>query len=195
MSLKFLFVGAILSACFIACNLESIESTKPALSHRPLESRTPALSSSTVPEYSETAQILINKQDANFPNILKELQDNKKKTSHWIWWVFPSEKPGDSEPGQKTSVNLNNVDYLLTHANMNGWSQILEEIFNLLKTQAVEPWKESGNTPNPAVIPSMDHGRIHHALIFWLQKAQDKTKKYPRFFNALNNLNKFNWRS
>lgn len=138
----------------------------------------------------QVAQTLIAKQKVEFPKILKELQDNKKKVSHWIWWVFPTEKAGDSELGPKTYVNLNSVGYLLNNANMDAWTQILEEIIKNLKTQRKIPI----GTPGTNIIPKIDHARIYYALQFWLNKARATTQKHPSFFKALTELNKYNWR-
>lgn len=137
----------------------------------------------------KVAQVLISKQEEEFPNILKELKENKAKTSDWIWWVFPSEQPGKSEPGEKTIVDLSSVDYLLSNANLDVWSEILEEIYALLIAQ-------SNIIPNQNIIPKRDHGRIAFSLKFWLVDARAKTQQYPRFFNALSQLNRFfKWRS
>ena len=50
------------------------------------------------------------------PGILKELQEKGKKVGHWIWWVMPTDKPGDSEPSPKTSVKKDQLGDLLKSA-------------------------------------------------------------------------------
>ncbi len=40
---------------------------------------------------------LILKQNNEFPRILSELKTNRKKTTHWSWWIFPTTLPGASE--------------------------------------------------------------------------------------------------
>jgi hypothetical protein len=146
---------------------------------------------------SAMIQRLVAKQSAHFPAILKELRNNKKKTSHWVWWVFPTEKAGASEDEPKTMVDVSMVDALLREADLNSWSEIIEEIFSLLKAEAfTRGWKESGgNKPDSAIIPRIDHNRINYALLFWLKKVKDKTQKYPRFYSALKNLSKFDWKT
>jgi hypothetical protein len=180
---------------FTACNSNTLKDRGNPKTQRLPESNQGSRRDDA-PKYSEMAQRLIDKQNAHFPNILKELQDNKRKTSHWIWWVFPTERSGASEPDPKTSVDLSTVDDLLKNANMDAWSQILEEIFALLKNAAsvAGVWQESGNNkPDENVIPSIDHGRIQYALEFWLGKAKEHTQKNARFFNALDNLKRFDW--
>lgn len=173
MVLRLFLLGAICSLFVLACE---------AKINDPIPVKTSELS----PE--QVAHALIIKQKVEFPKILKELQDNKKKVSHWIWWVFPTEKPGDSEPGPKTYVNLSNVEYIVSNANMDAWAQILEEINKVLKVSI------PAGTPSPDIIPKIDHSRIHYALQFWLVKAGATTKKHPRFFKALSELQKYKWR-
>ena len=51
---------------------------------------------------SPTIQLLVNRQKDRLPSVLRELRDDmergKQKRGHWIWWVFPQNRPGDSEP-------------------------------------------------------------------------------------------------
>jgi|SRR5579871_3755363 len=136
---------------------------------------------------------LIKKQNDKFPSILNELKTKRKKEDHWIWWVFPTEQPGKSEENPKTYVTVSQVDYVLTHADMDAWSAILEEIFDLLKSNPKGPWKDFHNKPNDAIIDSADHGRIGFALNFWLDDAGAKTKSNKRFYSAMKNLDKFDW--
>lgn len=157
-------------------------------------------SNTTTNRTGETAQnssvvnILIGKQKVHFPKILTELKAESRKVGHWIWWVFPTEKPGDSESEPRTFVNLLTAEELLSKANIDAWSEILEKIYELLENEAMGPLKTAHNIPNPAIIPTEDHGRINHALAFWLEKAVVFTKKYPRFFNALEKLKAFDWK-
>jgi DNA mismatch repair ATPase MutL len=139
------------------------------------------------PKEHEIQKNLIAKQKKYFPQILDELQKNKKKTGHWIWWVFPTEMPGASEPEPKTSVQASSADYLLSNADIDAWSEILEEMYNLLNANA------HAGRPDSAVIPNIDHGRINYALKFWLGTVEGITKRYPRFHKALVNLAQFKW--
>ncbi|MCA9506895.1 MAG: DUF1810 family protein [Myxococcales bacterium] len=141
----------------------------------------------------ETRQLLI-KQKNNFPSILSELKKQGRKISHWIWWVFPTEKPGASEPLPKTKIEEKEVEYVLQNTDVDQWAEILEEIFGLLKQHQKGEWKTSGgNIPNSDIIPAIDHGRIEFALTFWLTKAHDELSKRPRLFKAFANLRNFAW--
>ncbi|HXW53064.1 MAG TPA: DUF1810 family protein [Myxococcota bacterium] len=145
-------------------------------------------------EVLPTTLTLLDRQKAKFPEILNELKTNKKKVEHWIWWVFPTEHAGRSEQSPKSKVELSQVDYILAHADMNAWSAILEEIYELLKAKNQGAWQESNNEPSADVLDnSDDRGRIGYALNFWLDKAGETVKKSPRFYNALKNLDKFKW--
>lgn len=139
------------------------------------------------------AQALLAKQHANFPRIIEELKTQKKKVSHWIWWVFPSEKAGDSEPSPKTKIELSDADYFLKYAEVDAWAEILEAMYELLKTHSKGPWKERSNIPNDAIIPAIDHGRIKFSLQFWLNKARDVSMRYPRLYKAFKQMEAFNW--
>ena len=43
------------------------------------------------------------------PQILEELQKYGKKKSHGIWWIMPTEKPGDNEPGHPSSLQIDEM--------------------------------------------------------------------------------------
>lgn len=135
---------------------------------------------------------LVDKQNQQFPKILAELNAGRK-TSHWIWWVFPTTLKGASEPEPKTFVDAEMAGLLLKEASIDAWSEILEKIYDLLKKDQKGAFKPAHNRPNPDIIPKIDHGRIHFALKFWLEEAKDVLKKYPRFFDALKNLTAFDW--
>ena len=53
-----------------------------------------------------------------------------RKTSHWAWWVFPTERQGGSEPRPATSVTPSTASRLLQRA-PESWRQCLEEIVSL----------------------------------------------------------------
>jgi hypothetical protein len=40
--------------------------------------------------------ILILRQNNEFDKIYKDLLINNKKTKHWAWWIWPTEKQGYS---------------------------------------------------------------------------------------------------
>ena len=47
---------------------------------------------------------LIERQHQVLSKILDELRQNGAKRSCWIWWVMPTEKPGNCEPGKTTCL-------------------------------------------------------------------------------------------
>lgn len=137
---------------------------------------------------------LVGKQRDVFPKIIKELTTDGKKTSHWIWWVFPSEMPGTSEPGTKTYVEPKTAGQLLSKADLKSWVEILSKIDQLLTNALQSPPLASGNKPDKDIIPSIDHGRIKYSLEFWLVTVAQETAKHPEFKNALEALARFDWR-
>lgn len=194
---RFLFMSII----FMLNGCGSIPSTKSAApsSERPNKIRDndnnldPTIKKDEPEHMSLEAQALLLKQKSNFPHIINELKTHKKKVSHWIWWVFPSEKAGDSEPSPKTKIELGDASYFLKNAPIDAWVEILEEMYELLKTHPKGPWKENGNIPNDAIVPSIDHGRIQFSLQFWLNKARDISMHYPRLYRAFKQLEAFKW--
>ena len=72
------------------------------------------------------------------------------KKQHWIWYVFPTEKPGDSDR-HKTFINKFTAK-LLTYNKK--WMDIHKKINNRLKT-------------NSFIIPSIDEGRIGYFIEYW----------------------------
>ena len=52
------------------------------------------------------ARRLLERQTAELPRILAELEASGRKTSHWAWWAFPTELCGASEPGPATRVSV-----------------------------------------------------------------------------------------
>lgn len=110
------------------------------------------VSTSSVDERVLTA--LVRKQQERFPKILEELEAERRKTSHWIWWACPTELPGDCDP-IASYVTMETAGRLLTSEASDQWRQVLEKLCELLE--------ESGT----AVLPRIDHGRIHYFLKFW----------------------------
>ncbi len=141
------------------------------------------------PKLDEAARHLLRHQEENFDEILKELKENEKKISHWIWWVFPTDAPGNSEPSPKSKVSIKTAEAVLARADLKKWTLILERIALLLEKNSL-----ASGFPNPLIMPSIDHGRVAYALDFWLRTVGEKSKKYPRFFEALQRLDKFKWR-
>ena len=43
-------------------------------------------------------EALLERQRLHCPLVLRELHMSRRKTSHWSWWVFPTEQQGMSEP-------------------------------------------------------------------------------------------------
>lgn len=140
------------------------------------------------------AQALLSNQKTNFAKILNELKSKRKKTSHWIWWVFPTTLAGASEGPPKSKVTKATADYVLSNADIDQWSEILETMFELLKENPMGKWQTQNNKPNSSIIPTIDHGRIGYALIFWLTSVKDSTQKYPRLYQAFKNLQAFDWK-
>ena len=118
----------------------------------------------------ENYENLIKKMELNLPKIMDELISYGKKTGHWSWWVWPTEKSGVAEPAPKTSVSLNTAKMLLDNP-PNYWRAVLQYICQLIK-----------NNDNSfyGIIPQVDWGRINYFVILF-----DKITNKPSWFNDI----------
>ena len=99
--------------------------------------------------------ILLGLQAKECPRILGELEQHGRKISHWAWWVFPTEKEGESEPErQRTAVTRESAAVLLRRA-PESWRHVLEKIRALVAARGA------------LVLPQNDHGRVRHFISFW----------------------------
>mmetsp|Transcript_13509 Transcript_13509/g.24293 ORF Transcript_13509/g.24293 Transcript_13509/m.24293 type:complete len:137 (+) Transcript_13509:102-512(+) len=122
---------------------------------------------------------LVIKQQEKLPKILAELRQNGQKTSHWIWWVFPTGMPGACEPGEPTFVTTDTVARLFEKDEQRTaeWQEALEKVCEMVEEKGIR------------ALPSIDHGRIHYFLLFWLSLPS-----VPAWMTSvLERLSKFNW--
>merc|ERR1712151_924580 len=116
---------------------------------------------------------LIDKQQSNLTNIHNELKKEKRKTSCWAWWVFPTEKEGEG-----TRVTTTTAAELSTNASTVGkWRQVLETICDLIEANG------------KVVLPQIDHGRVHWFIKFWSHHEDS-----PQWMQAVcKRLDNFEW--
>jgi len=105
---------------------------------------------------------LLRKQCKQCPRIKTELKNNGKKTSHWAWWVFPTDKPGFSEPMPETFVMHKERQLFLELSKDTGWKDCLELVATLVS--------EKGSLGK--VLPQIDHGRVEFFCLFWCDNFQ-----------------------
>jgi hypothetical protein len=146
----------------------------------------------------KTVQQLLKKQKEECFNILNELKTHSKKTSHWAWYIFPTNKPGNADPLQ-TYVTIDTAEILLQFA-PNEWQLCLEKIIEL----AIDK-----NNKLNEVLFDIDIDRVKYFIKFWknipnkpkwlvtvcddLEKLLKPNTKYlvlliQKHFNKLNNL-------
>merc|ERR1712087_869877 len=95
-----------------------------------------------------------------------------------IWWVFPTEMAGASEPGEETYVTRCTAAQLFQDSALaEQWQAVLEKICALLEDRGM------------AVLPRIDHGRIHHFLLLW----KELTDVPDWMVVVLRRLSKFTW--
>ena len=102
-------------------------------------------------------EALLRRQIEDCPRIFAELERHGRKTSHWAWWVFPTDLPGASEPPPATCVTHAAAPELLRRA-PGGWRIVLQKVAELAAAH------ESGVA---GVIPSVDLGRVASFVKFW----------------------------
>jgi hypothetical protein len=77
----------------------------------------------------EPVQRLINKQNEICSNILTELKQHGQKKTHWSWYIFPTNKPGKSDPLQ-TYITKDTAQIFLKSASPK-WRTCLKKIIIL----------------------------------------------------------------
>ena len=134
-----------------------------------IEHRTSKISLSSPKRGSSSARdprlaCLLQRMDRNLPLALRELERTGRKSGHWAWWAWPTEKEGFSEPGTPTAVTEGTAPDLLRLAPQI-WQQVLIKICILL---------EDNGGSFDGVIPRIDWGRISHFVAFF-----DKVPEAP----------------
>lgn len=97
---------------------------------------------------------LLERQRLHCPRALSELSNFPRKTTHWIWWVFPTEKEGAHEPRPPTVVTRETAAELLARAPP-AWRFVLGEIGELVESYGIK------------VLPQEDHARVKCFVAFW----------------------------
>ena len=106
---------------------------------------------------------LITVHNMTAASILHELKAGNK-TSHWAWWIFPTEKIGESDD-LKTSVSIDTYHQFLRNIDLDTWREILQEVAN-----------------EPGKMPQQDHRRIGHFCKFW---SQSRLTHIPRWLPGI----------
>ena len=131
---------------------------------------------------------LIDKQNKHFNFIKNNFSDPSTacKTSHYIWYVCPTTKEGDSEGPPKTSIkNINEAIYLLNNCDCDSWTTILDRMADSIQKQGLYAGRDK-NCP----IPKVDHGRI----VFFNKEWGEYMKTIPDLanFDKKEGIKKFN---
>ena len=139
---------------------------------------------------------LLYTQIEYFPRIIKELNANGRKMSHWAWYVWPTTMPGRSDC-RSTAVTDKSAGSLLKLTKIESWSKILNLLTECIELKIEDQKrahiKSSSNnnakrkTVNAVsyVIPPIDHGRIEYFFEYWLTHVVEITKEYPEFYSSI----------
>ena len=108
---------------------------------------------------------LLKKQELILEKIKKRLTKQRRKTGHWIWWVFPTTKEGASEPTPSTKLsNLQQVKHLIDLA-PSEWREVLELLADLIDEK----------NDLEFVIPTIDHKRIGYFIRLFRKLPKNET--------------------
>lgn len=119
---------------------------------------------------------LIAQQRKALPDIQDELNKHNCKRGHWIWWVFPNDRPGAADP-IASFVSLDTAPVLFGGETADLWQQVLEKCCDLIEARGKE------------AIPRIDHGRIYFFIDFW-KGVPDKP---PWLDEVLERLSRHRW--
>mgnify|MGYP001241481031 CR=1 FL=1 len=98
-------------------------------------------------------------QSPEFKKAIQEIKSGRK-TSHWAWWAFPTEKTGFSEPVLKNKIK----------------TKLTPETFKLFLINLPKPWINLMNEIIKRIkegfrvidlFPEIDHDRIKYFIIFF----------------------------
>ena len=104
---------------------------------------------------TQVADELIRRMNKHLPTALDQLNRTGKKSGHWAWWAFPTNREGNSEPSPKTRVYASTAKYIIDNAPY-VWRQILEKVCQLVEKSSIY------------VLPHIDHGRVKFFAKQWL---------------------------
>jgi hypoxanthine phosphoribosyltransferase len=107
---------------------------------------------------NKAVERLLNKQHEICSNILKELKQYGQKKTHWSWYIFPTDKPGKSDPLQ-TYITKYTVEIFLKLTPPE-WRICLEQIVTLAIEKKYRLEK---------VLFDIDIGRVAFFIKFWNQ--------------------------
>lgn len=129
-----------------------------------------------------------------FKSAMRDLNENRRKCNHWIWWIFPTTKKGFSDPYE---VCLEDDDHqiklLLQHCDIDMWIEVIKEMSNLVMKNRAQTASDRTKGWSP-IIPTIDHGRMRIAIQFWLDKDDDIFPNLE-FKTALSDLNSLDQRT
>lgn len=120
----------------------------------------------------------MRRQQERLPKVLRELEKTGRKTSHWIWWVCPTQLPGRADP-IGTYVTKQTAVALMSGESAEEWRAVLEKLCALV------------DDVGTSVLPKVDHGRVHHFLRFW-----SRVPNKPEWMeDVLESLRRFDWQA
>jgi len=101
--------------------------------------------------------LLLQRQREHCPAALAQIHRLGRKDGHWLWWAFPCDVPGRSEPGPATCLTRATALDFLQHADVVWWDLIRL----IADTASAHPNGLRG------VLPDIDLPRVRNFCRFW----------------------------
>ena len=101
------------------------------------------------PEYQKLANLLA-KYDIK-QMIINDIK-NKTKEKHWIWWIFPLDRPGQNDTKHRIFLPQEQIPCLFKDRN---WNEIISALYDKFKSKEVR-WQN--------YFPERDHWRINYFM-------------------------------
>ena len=110
------------------------------------------------PPADEVLEALLQRQAQALPSAAAELERHGRKLSHYAWWAFPTDKPGNSEPYPKTFLRDDDTATELLRRAPEAWRAYLELLARKGGYKAL-PW--------------IDHGRVRAFIAYFRRRGAD----------------------
>ena len=106
---------------------------------------------------ADELSLLLKRQLATCPGASAELRRVGRKSGHWLWWAFPCDVPGRSEPTPATFLTRANALDFLQRADVTWWNLITQIVANA----------RVNHRGLRGVLPDIDLPRVRAFCQFW----------------------------